>query len=71
MTDELKRGLHGRTTLVITHRASLVQAADMVLVLEGGRIVKQDVLDERLECKSLRTPELSDLEHSTVGNFAQ
>ncbi len=71
VTDELKRGLHGRTTLVITHRASLVQAADMVLVLEGGRIVKQDVLDERLECKSLRTPELSDLEHSTVGNFAQ
>ncbi len=71
VTDELKRGLHGRTTLVITHRASLVQAADMVLVLEGGRIVKQDVLDEHFEPRNLRAAELPDEEHSIAGSFAQ
>jgi ATP-binding cassette subfamily B protein len=70
VTDELKRGLHGRTTLVITHRASLVQAADMVLVLEGGRIVQQDVLDQRLERKNSRAPEALDVEHSIAGSIA-
>lgn len=46
VTDELKRGLHGRTTLVITHRRSLAQAADMVLMLEAGRIVDQTALND-------------------------
>ena len=71
VTDELKRGLHGRTTLVITHRPSLVKAADMVLVLQGGRIVKQDALDERFDRRSFRSAELPDVEPSTAASFAQ
>ena len=41
VTTELLRGLHGRTTLVITHRPSLALAADKVILLEHGRIVEQ------------------------------
>jgi ATP-binding cassette subfamily B protein len=41
VTDELARNLRGRTTLVITHRLSLIEAADHVFVIEGGRIVEQ------------------------------
>ncbi len=49
VTDELARNLRGRTTLVITHRLSLIEAADYVFVLEEGRIVEEgrpsDLLD--------------------------
>jgi ATP-binding cassette subfamily B protein len=41
VTDELTNNLRGRTTLVITHRASLVHAADYVFVLSGGRIIQE------------------------------
>jgi ATP-binding cassette subfamily B protein len=43
VTNELKRGMMGRTTIVITHRPSIVEAADMILTLENGRIVNRDV----------------------------
>ncbi len=33
--------MHGRTTLVIAHRAATIALADRVAVLEGGRIVEQ------------------------------
>jgi ABC-type multidrug transport system fused ATPase/permease subunit len=42
--SEVKQALarlrHGRTTLVIAHRYSMVQGADRVLVLDAGRIVE-------------------------------
>jgi ABC-type multidrug transport system fused ATPase/permease subunit len=41
---EVKQALaqlqHGHTTLIIAHRYSMVQDADFVLVLDGGRIVE-------------------------------
>jgi ABC-type multidrug transport system fused ATPase/permease subunit len=40
VTDELASNLRGRTTLVITHRLSLIEAADYAFVIEGGRIVE-------------------------------
>jgi ABC-type multidrug transport system fused ATPase/permease subunit len=37
----LSEALEGRTSLVIAHRLSTVRAADLILVVEGGRIVER------------------------------
>ena len=39
--DALNRLMAGRTTVVVAHRLSTVQAADRILVLNKGRIVEQ------------------------------
>ena len=43
--DELTRG---RATLLISHRLSTVRTADLILVLEGGRIVERGTHAELL-----------------------
>jgi ABC-type multidrug transport system fused ATPase/permease subunit len=37
----LAEALAGRTSLVIAHRLSTVRAADVILVIEDGRIVER------------------------------
>jgi len=37
----LERLMHGRTTLVIAHRLSTIEKADLILVMEQGRIVER------------------------------
>ena len=37
----LDRLMQGRTTLVIAHRLSTVEAADQILVIEQGKIVER------------------------------
>ena len=37
----LRRVLRGRTTLVVSHRISTVRAADLILVLDEGRVVER------------------------------
>jgi ABC-type multidrug transport system fused ATPase/permease subunit len=37
----LEEALAGRTALVIAHRLSTVRAADLILVIEGGRVVER------------------------------
>lgn len=44
----LARLREGRTTLLIAHRASTVQMADWVIVLEGGRVVAQQARESSL-----------------------
>lgn len=50
--DQIRRALraamHGRTTFVIAHRISTVRRADLVLVVEGGRITQSGTHEELL-----------------------
>ncbi len=60
----LDTALSGRTSLVIAHRLSTIRSADLILVLDEGRIVEQGTHDELLD----RGGRYADL-HST--QFAQ
>jgi ABC-type multidrug transport system fused ATPase/permease subunit len=42
----LSKLITGRTTFVITHRLSITQSADLILVLENGQIVEQGTHNE-------------------------
>jgi ATP-binding cassette subfamily B protein len=64
------RGLHGfmaqRTSIVATHRLSVVRNADLILVLDGGRIVERGRHDELaarggLYARLLRRQQLEEL----------
>jgi ABC-type multidrug transport system fused ATPase/permease subunit len=41
LLEALERLQEGRTTLVIAHRLTTIQDADLILVIEGGRIVER------------------------------
>jgi ATP-binding cassette subfamily B protein len=44
----LEEVMHGRTTILISHRVSTVRRADRILVLERGRVVEQGTHNELL-----------------------
>ncbi|KOU42910.1 ABC transporter ATP-binding protein [Streptomyces sp. WM6378] len=47
--EALGEALEGRTAVVIAHRLSTVRSADLILVVEAGRIVERGTHDELLE----------------------
>jgi ABC-type multidrug transport system fused ATPase/permease subunit len=58
--ESLDRLMAGRTSFLITHDLYAVANADLVILLEGGRIVEQGDHDELLE-RSARYRRLHDL----------
>jgi len=46
--EALSEALGGRTAIVIAHRLSTIRAADLILVIEDGRIVEQGRHDQLL-----------------------
>ena len=51
--EALKRVMAGRTSIVIAHRLSTIQAADLILVMDRGRIVERGTHLELLEQRGL------------------
>jgi ATP-binding cassette subfamily B multidrug efflux pump len=45
--------MHGRTTFVIAHRLSTVRVADMILVLQRGRLIDAGTHDQLLESSTV------------------
>jgi ABC-type multidrug transport system fused ATPase/permease subunit len=47
----LGRLMQGKTTLVISHKLELIKRADLILVVEGGRIVQSGTHDELIAAR--------------------
>jgi ATP-binding cassette subfamily B protein len=43
--------MHGRTVFVIAHRLSTIKNADVIMVLEDGRIIERGSHDELIQEK--------------------
>lgn len=52
LLDAMDRAMDGRTTLVVAHRLSTLRRADVVIVLEHGRIVQRGTHDELMRAES-------------------
>lgn len=66
----LNRLMEGRTTFVIAHRLSTVRRADLILVMENGRIVERGIHNELLAQEGLYR-EIYDLQLRDQEKFRQ
>ncbi len=63
--DALATALAGRTSLVIAHRLSTIVAADMILVVQDGRIVQRGTQEELIRAEGMYA-ELSRTQFSRI-----
>ena len=66
--EALDRLMQGKTVIVIAHRLSTIRRADVIFVVQDGRIVERGNHDELLECHGLYA-ELHGLQFSTEESF--
>ena len=45
--------LAGRTTFVIAHRLSTIRRADLILLMEDGRVVERGTHDQLMDARGL------------------
>ncbi|HAH56605.1 MAG TPA: multidrug ABC transporter ATP-binding protein, partial [Bacteroidales bacterium] len=60
--DALEKLMKGRTSIVIAHRLSTIRQADLILVLDHGRIVEKGTHEELLKSEEGLYRSLSELQ---------
>ena len=69
--EALKRVMEGRTSVVIAHRLSTILAADVILVLDQGKLVEQGNHAELVELGGLYSRLYKTQFRSIVGRFSR
>jgi ABC-type multidrug transport system fused ATPase/permease subunit len=64
--DALERLMVGRTTFLIAHRLSTIRRADVILVMDHGRLVEQGTHHQLLRCEGLYR-QLYDMQTKQIG----
>jgi ATP-binding cassette subfamily B protein len=62
----LREVMHGRTTVIIAHRAATIALADRVVLVHGGRIVAEGPHDELLKTSASYRDVLAQAEHQAI-----
>ncbi|KAF5069360.1 putative multidrug export ATP-binding/permease protein [anaerobic digester metagenome] len=63
--DALEKLMQGRTSIVIAHRLSTIRKADMILVMDQGRIVEKGTHEELLKSADGLYRSLSELQYKS------